>query len=234
MGTVFQQTVDAIETLRNAATPEQLCARLTAFTGQFGLTGMIAGTMPMPQDSPHKQATHLLASGFPSDWMKRYLTRSYFRSDPVIRRIQADIRPFGWNETDAYVDDSNRLIARQIFGEARDFGLRAGFAVPMVTLDGQIAAVSLSGLIAMVSNFAIARAIELRAREIGRVHAKLSPREIECLRWTAEGKTQWEISVILSISEYTVETHLKNASRKLSAQTRAHAVAEAFRLGLVC
>ncbi|MCH9809520.1 MAG: LuxR family transcriptional regulator [Alphaproteobacteria bacterium] len=227
MTAVFQQTVDAIETIRSANSPDEICSRLTTFTGQFGLTGMIAGTMPMPNDPPKKQASHLLASGFPEDWMHRYLARSYFRTDPVIRRIQSNIQPFQWTEVEAYVDDTNFVAARQIFGEASEFGLNAGFAVPMITLDGDVAAVSLAGeridvpptapgMIAMVSNFAIARAIELRTANVRRVKAKLAPREIECIRWTAEGKTQWEISVILSVSEYTVETHLKNAARKLS------------------
>lgn len=244
MATVFQQTLEAIESLKGAQSPEQVCSRLTGFTEQFGLTGMIAGTMPLPNDPPKRQASHLLASGFPPDWMTRYVSRSYFKTDPVIRRIQSDIRPFDWRDTASYIDDSNRAEASVIFGEAGEFGLRAGFAVPMITLEGEIAAVSLCGtsiempptapgMVAMVSNFAIARAIELRSCDSRRAQASLSPREVECLRWTAQGKTQWEISVILSVSEHTIETHLKNVSRKLSAHTRAHAVAEGFRLRLI-
>lgn len=244
MTLAFQQTVDAIEILQSASTPSEICQRLTTFTSQYGLTSMIVGTMPAPNAPPKKQSDHLLASGFPAEWMQRYVARSYVRFDPVIRRIQSDIRPFQWGESAAYIEDNNREIAHQIFGEATEFGLRKGFAVPMITLEGDVAAVSLAGsdidmpphapgMIAMVSTFAIARAIELRSRHVRRDIARLSQREVECLRWTAAGKTQWEISVIISISEFTVETHLKNASRKLAASSRAHAVAEAFRLGLI-
>lgn len=244
MTVAFQQTVDAIDTIRGARSPVEICRRLTTFTARYGLTAMIAGTMPGPNDTPRRQSAHLLASGFPAEWMTRYVSRSYFKLDPVIRRIQSDIQPFEWSQSAAYIDERNRTAADTIFGEAREFGLKAGFAVPMITLEGDVAAVSLAGesvelpphapgIIAMVSNFAIARAIELRAREDRRVSANLAPREVECLRWTAEGKTQWEISVILSISEHTVETHLKNAARKLRTATRAHAVAEAFRSGLI-
>ena len=39
-------------------------------------------------------------------------------------------------------------------------------------------------------------------RRIG--EALLSPRELECLEWAAEGKSAWEIGQILGISRYTV------------------------------
>jgi len=41
----------------------------------------------------------------------------------------------------------------------------------------------------------------------------------------AEGKSDWEISVILGISETTARFHVDNARQKLGAVSRAHAVA---------
>jgi len=43
----------------------------------------------------------------------------------------------------------------------------------------------------------------------------LTPREEEIMRWVADGKTNWEISVILHMSLNTVKTHLKNIYQKL-------------------
>lgn len=43
----------------------------------------------------------------------------------------------------------------------------------------------------------------------------LTPREEEIMRWVAEGKTNWEISIILHMSLNTVKTHLKNIYQKL-------------------
>ncbi|MET4608933.1 DNA-binding CsgD family transcriptional regulator [Bradyrhizobium sp. JR4.1] len=51
----------------------------------------------------------------------------------------------------------------------------------------------------------------------------LSAREKQCLRWVEEGKSSWEIGVILRVSENTVNIHLKNAMRKLEVTTRSHA-----------
>lgn len=53
----------------------------------------------------------------------------------------------------------------------------------------------------------------------------LSPREFQCLEWSARGKTAWEISVILGISRRTVAYHLDNAKRKLGVHSIAEAVA---------
>ncbi|WP_247404934.1 MULTISPECIES: helix-turn-helix transcriptional regulator [unclassified Bradyrhizobium] len=47
----------------------------------------------------------------------------------------------------------------------------------------------------------------------------LSKREKDCLRWVEEGKSSWEIGVILRVSENTVNFHLKNAMRKLERRT---------------
>ena len=56
----------------------------------------------------------------------------------------------------------------------------------------------------------------------------LTERERECLQWTARGKTSWEISRILDISDNTVNFHLKNAVHKMDAANKCHAVAKAL------
>jgi len=61
----------------------------------------------------------------------------------------------------------------------------------------------------------------------------LTQRETECLTWTANGKTSWEISVILGVSESTATFHLRNAATKLKASNRTHAAVKALHLGLI-
>jgi DNA-binding CsgD family transcriptional regulator len=62
---------------------------------------------------------------------------------------------------------------------------------------------------------------------------ELTRREVECLSWAANGKSEWEISQILGISEHTSEKHLLNAKTKLGTVNRVHAVAEAIRRGYI-
>ena len=53
----------------------------------------------------------------------------------------------------------------------------------------------------------------------------LTARESDALSWVAEGKSDWEIAVILGLSETTVRFHVDNARKKLGAVNRAQAVA---------
>ncbi len=61
----------------------------------------------------------------------------------------------------------------------------------------------------------------------------LSSREIDCLHWAAQGKSNREIGDILGVSENTVRFHLKNAYRKLDVSSRSQAVIAAVRDGLI-
>ena len=61
----------------------------------------------------------------------------------------------------------------------------------------------------------------------------LTPRELEALRWTMDGKTAWEVGSILGISERTAVLHLNNAMRKLGCVNKHQAVLKALRLGLI-
>lgn len=63
--------------------------------------------------------------------------------------------------------------------------------------------------------------------------AHISARERECLNWAAKGKTSWEISQILGVTESTIIYHLRNATRKLNAANRLHAVAKALKASII-
>ena len=61
----------------------------------------------------------------------------------------------------------------------------------------------------------------------------LTPRELEILRLLAEGLTQDQIATRLVIAPKTVATHIERILGKLGVQSRAQAVALAFREDLV-
>lgn len=66
-----------------------------------------------------------------------------------------------------------------------------------------------------------------------RLQPQLRARELECLSWAAMGKTTWEISRLLRISEHTVVFHLRNACVRLDAVNRPQAIAKAIELGVL-
>jgi DNA-binding CsgD family transcriptional regulator len=62
---------------------------------------------------------------------------------------------------------------------------------------------------------------------------KLTPREIEILQWTLEGKSASAVGGILHISENTVNFHMRNIFRKLDASSKHQAAIKAMSLGLL-
>jgi DNA-binding CsgD family transcriptional regulator len=62
---------------------------------------------------------------------------------------------------------------------------------------------------------------------------RLTPRELEALQWTMQGKTAWEMGKILGISEQTAARHVNNAAQKLDCVNKHQAVLKALRLGMI-
>jgi DNA-binding CsgD family transcriptional regulator len=63
--------------------------------------------------------------------------------------------------------------------------------------------------------------------------ARLTRREIQCLKWAAAGKTDGEIASIVQISVPTVRFHMLNAGGKLGVAGRSQAVHRAATLGYI-
>ena len=62
---------------------------------------------------------------------------------------------------------------------------------------------------------------------------KLGNRERQVLFWTSQGKTSFEISKILDLSEHTINNYITNAANKLGTNNRVHTVCRAVLLGLI-
>lgn len=69
------------------------------------------------------------------------------------------------------------------------------------------------------------------APEAGR--ARLTPRELDVLRWIARGKTASEIATILRIGKRTVDEHAASVVRKLGGANRTHAVVLAIQRRII-
>ena len=63
--------------------------------------------------------------------------------------------------------------------------------------------------------------------------SKLTLREWECLRLTAQGYREAEVASLIGMAQTTVRYHLDNVIRKLDASNRTHAVAIAAQLGIL-
>ncbi len=189
----------------------------------------------------------VMGTNYPMAFRDLYRANSYHRHDPILAACRSRMIPLTWKdvaENDTVPGD------REVLNLAAEFGLRNGFTVPIHTPSGARVVISLSSE-APKSAFASIVAEHQHALHVMALHfhehmerkiatslivetppVKLSPREIECLQWTADGKTAWEISKILGISENTVNFHLKNSMAKLDVHSKTHAVAKAVSMGI--
>lgn len=239
----FEQTLDYINRVQQAPTDRQVCTELLSITAEFGLTALIACSLPDRRVTPGQLRKLILLQGWPDEWLRIYVSSGHLRRDPVVQMMRRKPRTFRWRE--AFECELLAREGREVIGQASEFGLCDGIAFPMFTLDGTRILVSLGGSalhisdenlqqLSLLSNYALGRALQLSVTHHsspGCCH--LTSREIECLRWAALGKSEWEISQILGISEHTSEKHLLNAKSKLGAANRTQAVVEAIRLGYV-
>lgn len=62
---------------------------------------------------------------------------------------------------------------------------------------------------------------------------KLSERELEVLRWSAAGKTALDCAKILSVSQSTINFHIRSVITKTNAANKAGAVAIAIMRGWI-
>ncbi len=171
---------------------------------------------------------------WPIHWYRRYIEQNHLAHDPVIARLNRSPAPVRWSETHA---EAGRK-GRRVLEEAAEFGLKDGLALA-VPGEGVLGAISIgtrhydlsshqrAGL-QLAAYYLHARVVALRAGDRRRAMPRLTPRERECLKWVAAGKTDWEIAQILNISEQTAHSYVQNALIKLGARTRAQAVALAI------
>jgi LuxR family quorum sensing-dependent transcriptional regulator len=198
---------------------------------------ILAGTIPTLGSTRAQQEAHVLLHEWPLEWWERYFSKGYLFVDPAIRHVVSDAGPFLWSDLDPMCRDDP--AATRVMREASEFQLKNGFTVSLMTLDGTIAGfqwpekswtwrLSIRAL-QLLATYALGRKLLLEEPPT----APLTPREQDVLRWVAEGKTDWEIGVILHVSEHTADKMLRLVRGKLAASTRAHAVAKAIRLGII-
>lgn len=185
----------------------------------------------------------VMSSSFPADWRERYDANGYISCDPTVRHCWQESRPVVWHNLE-YSEGAVGEMERKVMAEAVDFGLCSGISVPVHGSGAEGSMLSLAsrekhadcghhdeaGLLIVVHAMHESMKIIITRNGENIVPAmdSLSVREIECLSWTARGKTSWAISRILDLSENTVVFHLRNAIRKLEVTNRSQAVAKAI------
>ncbi len=93
-------------------------------------------------DLPSSGRPAKLVATWPSGFRDRYLAALY-RDDPLVRYARGTAEPFVWSE--ATWDRTLTSREQRVMKEAAEFGLEDGFVVPVIGIDADQSAISLSG-----------------------------------------------------------------------------------------
>ena len=196
----------------------------------------------LPSATSLDLSSNSIITNWPADLIAEYDQVALLASSPVLTRLRTATAPFAFDiehvakERDARTTE----LSRSMFERYR---MPRGAYFPVHDASGMRGAVSFSGdrgpfspaemmELMYLSIHVYNRLAEIRELD-NRATDMLTEREIDCLNWTAAGKTSVEIAEILGLSEHTINHYLNRATKKLDAVNRTQAVAKALRLGLI-
>jgi DNA-binding CsgD family transcriptional regulator len=183
----------------------------------------------------------LINISYPSEWLLNYVTKQYHLIDPIVKENFNNFDLQYWKDT--YRKHS---APTSFLKEAEDFDLYKGYSIGYRNLkatEGSLFSFSGKNIEHNLRSELILKQITPHLhRALNQLLAKesetnssivVTSREREILQWLKEGKSTWDISAILEISQDTVNFHLKNLSRKLNTSNRTHTVAVALGMKLI-
>jgi DNA-binding CsgD family transcriptional regulator len=235
--TGFRNTiVDSIEDISRAVSAEAVWEAVKAFARPNGFDYMLV--LKTKESSLEAISGSVLYTDMPAGFAEAFDAAGFSRDNPLVSHAFVEPRPYTAAELwgmDLTVRQRRALAQLNLSLEVLD-----GLIIPIRIADKLEGIVMLGGRnpkmepvvrssLHLFAQCAVEHVLEFelkpRRREGG-----LSPREVECLRWAAAGKTDAEIGRILTISPRTTRFHIENAKKKLGVATRIQAVTEALRL----
>jgi LuxR family transcriptional regulator len=194
--------------------------------------------IPLPVSSPKL----VMLNNYSKRWQERYARENYIAIDPTVAHGMRSVMPLIWS-------DQVFARAREFWEEARGHGLVAGWAQSCYDAKGVGALLTLARAhddqpASKLEDTALTLSWLVQAAHVGLSRIllpkvvpdadnSLTPREIEVLRWTADGKTSSEVGEIMSITERTVNFHVNNSLVKLGVANKTAGVVKAVILGLL-
>ena len=223
----LQGVEHCVQLCDHAATPESIPAILDEFTGKIGFDRYLLNMNLRSRDGPSRK---LRVTNYSQAWLSHYHESNYAMVDPAVSHAR-DRAGAACLQGLLYESRSRKL--NQFNADVREAGLDRGITVPLRTshlagilnLHGSAKSPSFDQIRHSVIIFA-ASLSDMLTRVLVPIderlqYDKLTFRERQVLFWAASGKTAWETSIILGISERTVVAHLANSTETLGCSNRS-------------
>jgi LuxR family quorum-sensing transcriptional regulator LasR len=241
-------SLDKLLALFDCETEQKWSAALFEIARSSGFDNVLYGVVPNKM-TPFETA--FLKSNYPDAWRITYDRSKLHYVDPVVSHCLVSTLPVAWTSR-----NFKGHAQQEFYEQACGYGLRSGITYPVhgalgefgmlsfvasdnnhAAYDGQADALAQLSLIrdyALESSIRFVHKSATAAAEATRkAQTRLTPRELECVRWVMAGKSSWEISQILRCSEATINFHVSNLKKKFNVQTRQQAVVKAIKEQLI-
>ena len=183
-------------------------------------------------------------NNWPLDWLEFYNSQGFFDKDFFVEESRRRIRPFLLSEMDA--DRLARDPAAELVRLCAERGWIECFGVPIRGPGGLEGVVAITGRRILKLDTAERIVLEAMSRTLHErcrlatglgapppADPPLTEREIECMKWVATGKSDWQIGALAGISGATVHFHVEQTKKKLGVRSRVQAVAILILHGLI-
>jgi LuxR family quorum sensing-dependent transcriptional regulator len=231
-------SLSLVEEFKKCASSHEVGAAFASAIAPYGFSMVSCGGS---RETPSGRVWDFFFNTWPPEVLLEYQNNDYVRHDmlPAVGRLSA--MPFTWVELLRDRKQTQKQIA--FHNWVRELGVIDGYAVPIHLPGGDV------GLCVSVATHIIDDSEERLAlhlaslyahhrcqalgglTEASSVKAPLSPRELECLKWALDGKSDTDIGKILGISHTTVHFHVERVKKKLGVRTRTQAAAMVMTLG---
>ncbi|MDM3885234.1 autoinducer binding domain-containing protein [Pseudomonas sp. BCRC 81390] len=182
-----------------------------------------------------------LYSNYPNEWIERYQQDEFYKQDAAATVSHNSTMPVLW--TDELYRETPQF--RQA---ACRCGLRHGWTQSLHDLqhnESQISVARPAGSIDTAELYSKAGSVQWLCHTLHAVlgehhlnalcphQPRMSERELEVLKWSAAGKTAADVACILSLSQSTVNFHIRSVITKTNAANKAGAIAIAALRGWI-
>ncbi|MBI5047608.1 MAG: autoinducer binding domain-containing protein [Deltaproteobacteria bacterium] len=230
------ETIQTLMNCRNEADIKMVLEKAKELVcGEYSICGLgVYDNKGVPE------VNNVINGSYPEGWFEVYREEKLYEIDPIVWHHHKFLGTQIWADT--YKKYKEKISPKFIYN-ADSFGLSLGIAGGIRSPSGRLTSIisfandknyfgahEKAIMDILVPNFheALVRVCRENKRK---PLPYLTVKEKEIIKWVREGKTNWEISAILNVSERTIRFHIENIKNKLDAATKAHVVAIAMERG---
>jgi LuxR family transcriptional regulator, quorum-sensing system regulator LasR len=239
------KSIERFASLLSYASVEAWRERIFQIGNDLGYKSTMLAIIP-GRNVPVEAAAAFLQSNYSPRWRNKYDDEKMGHVDPTVSHCATKSIPLIWSP-----DIFSSPRQAELYEEACCYGLRSGVTLPMHGPNGEL------GMLCFVSDtrpdknfmreatrnipelslfrdFILETSMQFMRHTVpAEQPVRLTPRELECLKWGATGKSSWEIGQILHCTEAAVNFHFSNIRRKFNTTTRNQAVIKAIHMGII-